>query len=115
MPIFKPKSSKILNTTSKNAITLDNKHRSIIDEITNDENEKLPKLKETKQRLKQTYQQATTIDAKLDIKEQIDLISHQIKEIKIAKKEYYLDNSKYVFEYYETKKQHHKVTDSLPF
>jgi hypothetical protein len=104
MPIFKPKSSKILNTTSKNAITLDNKHRSIIDEITNDENEKLPKLKETKQRLKQTYQQATTIDAKLDIKEQIDLISHQIKEIKIAKKEYYLDNSKYVFEYYETKK-----------
>lgn len=104
MPIFKPKSSKLLQITAKNATTLDNKHKAIIDEFTQDENETLPKLKEAKQLLKQKYLQCTTIDSKLDLKEQIEEIVQQIKEIKMAKKHYYLDNSKYVFEYYETKK-----------
>lgn len=104
MPIFKPKSSKLLQITAKNSTTLDNKHKAIIDELTQDENETLPKLKEAKQLLKQKYLQSTTVYAKLDIKEQLEEIVQQIKEIKMAKKHYYLDNSKYVFEYYETKK-----------
>lgn len=104
MPIFKPKNSKTLPLSFKNATTLDAKHKAIMKEFQYDEDEILPKLKETKKKLKSQYINSTTMDAKLDIKEQIEDITHEIREIKIAKKKYYLDNSKYVFDYYESKK-----------
>lgn len=104
MPIFKPKNSKILQLSVKNATTLDTKHKAIIEEFNYDENELLPKLKETKKKLKSQYMSSYTVDAILDIKEQIKDINRQIKDIKTAKNNYFLDNSKYVFEYYEAKK-----------
>jgi len=104
MPIFKPKNSKILEVSIKNATTLDTKHKAIIEEFQYDENEILPKLKESKKLLKSQYVSTSSLDEKLDIKEQIQDIRRKIKDITIAKKNYYLDNSKYVFDYYETKK-----------
>ena len=43
-------------------------------------------------------------EERLDIKDRIKEINEQIQEIKLKKKEYFLDNSKYIFEYFENKK-----------
>jgi hypothetical protein len=65
----------------------------------------LPELKNEKNKLKKELENSDmTIEQKLDIKDRIDEINTSIKEIKAKKKEYFLDNSKYIFDYFENKK-----------
>ena len=47
MPAFKPKCSKLLQVCSKSSTTLDNKHKSILNEIDVEE-KKIPELKKKK-------------------------------------------------------------------
>ena len=41
--MFKPKPKKKLNVNKKTITTIDNKHGEIIDEMTNEENNEIPK------------------------------------------------------------------------
>ena len=104
MPTFKPKSSKTIQVCEKSTTTLDSKHRSIIEEITYEEEVVLPQLQSQRRKLKKSLKMEKGIEKRLDIEEHIHHLSDKIKHIKQAKKKYYLDNSKYVFEYYENKK-----------
>jgi hypothetical protein len=105
MPIFKPKTNKKIKFNKKNSITLDNKHKEFLNEFSKDENNRLPELKNEKNKLKKELENSDmTIEQKLDIKDRIDEINTSIKEIKAKKKEYFLDNSKYIFDYFENKK-----------
>ena len=45
------------------------------------------------------------IDTCMDIKDQIRNISQQIKTLKSLKKQYLLDNSKHILDYFEQKKK----------
>jgi hypothetical protein len=45
-----------------------------------------------------------TIEQKLDMTDRIKEITSNIKELKSKKKEYFLDNSKFIFDYFENKK-----------
>ena len=104
MPTFKPKSSKTIQVCSKSTTTLDSKHRELLEKITQEEQVELPKLKGEKKRLKKMLKKEKNIEKILDIQDKIDNISKEIKAIKKARKEYYLDNSQYVFKYFENKK-----------
>jgi len=105
MPSFKPKSNKKFKFNKKSAVTLDIKHTEIINEFDKDENNKIPELKYERNLLKnQLNNEDLTIEQRLDIKDQIEQINTNIKDTKLKKKEYYLDNSKYIFEYFENKK-----------
>jgi hypothetical protein len=105
MPSFKPKSNKKIKFNKKSAITLDIKHTEIINEFDKDENDRIPELKYERSMLKkQLNNEDLTIENRLDIEDQIEQINATIKETKLKKKEYYLDNSKYIFEYFENKK-----------
>jgi hypothetical protein len=105
MPSFKPKSNKKIKFNKKSAVTLDTKHTEIINEFDKDENDKIPELKYERSLLKkQLTNKNLTVEQRLDIEDQIELINSTIKETKLKKKEYYLDNSKYIFEYFENKK-----------
>jgi len=104
MPTFKPKSSKTIQVCARSTTTLDSKHRELIESIERDENETLPALKAEKKKLKKLLKQEQNIEKILELQDKIDNLSVEIKLIKNARKEYYLDNSKYVFEYYENKK-----------
>lgn len=104
MPTFKPKSSKTIQVCEKSTTTLDSKHRSLIEEMTHEEEVVLPELQSRRRKLKKSLKIEKGIEKRLDIEEQIDYLSNKIKCIKQAKNNYYLDNSKYVFEYYENKK-----------
>jgi hypothetical protein len=105
MPNFKPKSNKKFKFNKKSAVTLDIKHKEFINEFDKDENDRIPELKYERQELKkQLNNPEISVEQRLDIEDKIRQINETIKEIKIKKKEYYLDNSKYIFEYFENKK-----------
>ena len=105
MPIFKPKTNKKIKYNKKNSITLDNKHKEFLNEFSKDENNRLPELKNEKNKLKKQLENIDlSIEQKLDIQDRINEINTSIKDIKAKKKEYFLDNSKYIFDYFENKK-----------
>jgi len=107
MPSFKPKSSKKIKYNKKSSVTLDTKHNEILNEIDKDENDIIPELKLERQELKQTLKKEfdnLTVEQRLDYEDKINELTIKIREIKSKKKDYYLDNSKFIFEYFENKK-----------
>jgi len=107
MPNFKPKSSKKIKFNKKTSVTLDTKHKEFLNEFTKDENSKIPELKLERQELKQKLHDENSnlsIEQRLDVEDKINEITDNIKELKTKKKEYFLDNSKFIFEYFENKK-----------
>ena len=107
MPSFKPKTAKRIKFNKKSSITLDNKHKEFLNEFSKDENDRIPELKFERQELKEKLKlnkNELTIEQQLDYQDKINEITQNIKEIKIKKKEYFLDNSKFIFDYFENKK-----------
>ena len=105
MPSFKPKTIKKIKYNKQNAVTLDNKHKEFINEFAKDENNRIPILENEKNQIKnQLNNQELNIELKLELLDKLKEINSKIKELKNKKKEYFLDNSKYIFEYFEKKK-----------
>ena len=107
MPIFKPKTNKKIKFNKKTAITLDNKHKEFLNEFSKDDYDNIPKLKYEKQELLEKINSGKndlSVEQHLEMKDRIKEIKKNIIEIKARKKEYFLDNSKYIFNYFENKK-----------
>jgi hypothetical protein len=104
MPLFKQTNTTNIKINKKKLTTLDGKHKELIQEYTKAEKEQLPKLRNEKKILQEQLSIAEDIKEKLDIKDQIKTINREISEIKQNKKNYLLNNSKYIFEYFEQKK-----------
>ena len=106
MPTFKPKSVKKIKYNKKSSITLDGKHKEFLNEFSKDENNTIPELQMEKQELKQKLatENTITLEQKLDYQDKINEITQNIKYLKNKKKEYFLDNSKFIFDYFENKK-----------
>ena len=105
MPSFKPKSAKKIKFNKKSSITLDGKHNEFLNEFSKDENDRIPDLQLEKYELKELLQKDTlTVEQQLEYQDKINEINETIKQIKGRKKEYFLDNSKFIFDYFENKK-----------
>jgi hypothetical protein len=105
MPNFKPKSNKKIKFNKKTSITLDTKHKEFLNEFNKDENSLIPELKLERHEIKQKLNDVNLpIEKRLDLEDRIQEITEQIRCVKSKKKEYFLDNSKYIFEYFENKK-----------
>ena len=107
MPSFKPKSNKKIKFNKKTSITLDTKHKEFLNEFTKDENGTIPDFKIERQELRQKIIDSCdelTVEQKLDIEDKINDLTEKIRETKLKKKDYFLDNSKFIFEYFENKK-----------
>jgi hypothetical protein len=106
MPSFKPKTTKKIKVSKKYTTTLDGKHKEFINEFSKNETEIIPTLKLEKKQLKLQLLNNSDllIEQVMDIRDRIKEISETIKELQTQKKKYLLDNSKYVFEYFENKK-----------
>ena len=87
--------------------SIDKKHGQLLEEFHNDETVLIPTLLESKNRLKSKIRSLTSgrIEEYVDLKDQIDTIKTQIKELRLKKKRYLLENSKHVFNYFEEKKK----------
>jgi hypothetical protein len=105
MPAFKPKTNKKINVCKKYLTTLGGKHAEFVNEFESDETVLIPKLKKEravyKYRLKN---EDLNIEEELEIRDRIAEITDNIRELKKKKNNYYLNNSKYIFEYFENKK-----------
>ena len=114
MPVFKPKSTKKFKICKKYTTTLDGKHNEFINEFNKYEFDTIPTLKEEKHNLTKQLEDTTNmnIDQIMDIKDRIKEINKTIKELKNKKTDYFLDNSKYIFEYFENKKNISNIDDS---
>jgi hypothetical protein len=104
MPIFKPKTNKKIKYNKKTLTTLDNKHKEFLNDFSKDESVNIPKLKNEKLELKKQLENTLSVEDKLDIQDKINEINLLLKKLKLKKKEYFLDNSKYIFDYFENKK-----------
>jgi hypothetical protein len=105
MPSFKPKATKKIRVCKKYTTTLDGKHKEFVNEFVKNECEIIPKLKEERQQLKKELHSTNLpIEQIMEIKDRLKEINEEIKASKEKKTDYYLDNSKYIFEYFENKK-----------
>ena len=107
MPNFKPKTNRKIKFNKKTSITLDGKHKEFLNEFSKYEIDTIPNLKIEKQELKKKLENINndlTLEQKLDIADKINEITLKINDLKNKKKEYFLDNSKFIFDYFENKK-----------
>ena len=87
--------------------TIDNYHHSIISQINNSSTNLIPQLKKQKKDLISKYndnKKTLSMDEKNEIKDSINKIKSEIIEMEERNNNYLLNNSKYIFEYFEKKK-----------
>ena len=108
MPSFKPKNVKKIKVNKKNSTTLDGKHKEFINEFNKDEIDRIPKLKEERAEIrsileKNNQDKLLTIEQIMDYQDKLRDIAIEIRSLKSKKVDYFLDNSKYIFDYFENK------------
>ena len=106
MPSFKPKTNKEITTDVQRNITLDIKHREYMDKFYNYENKLITDIEIKIESLKKEQLNYSSMDEmykKYD--KNIAKQFNQIKKLKKEIQEYYLNNSKYIFSYFEEKKK----------
>ena len=98
------KGNRIQNQT---IYTIDLKHSEMLERFHNIETVIIPNLLEEKENLKNSVPnlKENQLDEFMKIKDRIAEINKEIKQLKSEKKNYLLDNSKHVFNYFEQKKQ----------
>ena len=105
MPTFKPKTNKKISISKKYSTTLDGKHKEFVNDFIKDENDIIPRLKEEQTELKILLKDTKLpIEQIMEFNDRIREINETIKELKGKKINYFLDNSKFIFEYFENKK-----------
>jgi len=109
MSSFKSKVSKVIKVNKKYSITIDNKHNEILNDMNKNIINQIPYLKEERNKLKKELEECledstSNIEKRLDINDKLQELNQEIKNIKNRKKEYFLNNSKYIFDYFENKK-----------
>ena len=105
MPNFKPKTNKKIEIDEKSIVTVDSKH----DELMNSFKKEQQDIKAIKKEIKLLKQLITennydTIDEKLEHIDKLNELKKHVRNTKNKKKQYLLNNAKYVFDYFETKK-----------
>jgi len=97
------KNSQPINTLN----TIDLKHTDMLNRFEDIETKIIPALQAEKTLLKNKVPtlKENQIDEYMDIRDKIQAIQKQIRSLKLEKKNYLLDNSKYIFQYFEQKQQ----------
>ena len=114
MPSFKPKTSKKIKVCKKYTSSLDSKHKEFVNEFIKDEFDTIPRLKEERCILNKQLEleHKLTIEQIMECKDRIKDINEIIKELKNKKNNYFLNNSKYIFEYFENKKNINNIEET---
>jgi hypothetical protein len=99
----KKQPSKKIHTNT----TIDEKHTEMLNYFYELDIIIIPNLINEKKNLKQKMRELNTnkIDVYIEIRDKIDSLNREINELKSKKKQYLLDNSKHIFEYFEEKKK----------
>ena len=87
--------------------TIDIKHRELLEQFDIIETETIPKLLNEKETLKNNIKtmRRNEYDDYMNTRDRIIAINAEISKLKNKKKNYLLDNSKHIFDYFEQKKK----------
>jgi hypothetical protein len=87
--------------------TIDENHTEMINKFDEIETKKIPELKEELKGIKQTLKtmDKVQIEKYMDMQDKYKKIKEEIASLKKEKKKYLLENSKYIFQYFEDKKK----------
>tara|TARA_Y100001958_G_scaffold159820_1_gene163504 strand:- start:3807 stop:4925 length:1119 start_codon:yes stop_codon:yes gene_type:complete len=108
MTRFKPKTKKPIAVCDKKITTIDKTHKERLYMFEDDDN-LIKKLKKDKDGIKKKLQRNDmSLEDKLDEIDHLNSIKKQIKTIQQKKKNYLLNNSNFIFEYFEEKKNINK-------
>lgn len=86
------------------ANTIDEKHTELLNDFHHDRTIKIPEIKHQIMGKKKKLLEQNNIEEYMDIKDDIERLQNNLKRIRSLKKKYLIDNSKYVFSYFEEKK-----------
>lgn len=116
MPSFKYKTNKKINVDNKSIVTLDNRHKEMQLHFLNVTNIIIPNLLKEKKELESVLNNEEEIrnfpiEKQLELKDRFSDIKNTLKTHKNNIKQYYLSNSKYIFDYFENKKEISKGTN----
>jgi ribosomal protein L37AE/L43A len=102
---FKPKANKKIEVNKNATVTLDSKHHEMIEKF-NKELAEIPKFEReiAEIQYKINVGEYDNIEHKLDMIDTIKSLKTRINRIKKNKNKYLLNNSKYIFNYFENKK-----------
>ena len=91
----------------QNNVTIDEKHSQLLDEFRTIETETVPNMESEKADLKEQLKNLheDDIDVRMEIKDRIRDLTAEIKQLKMKKNNYLLENVQYVFNYFEEKKK----------
>ena len=98
----------------KSTVTLDGKHSEYLDEFNKDD-ELVDKLLAEKNELQEKLtkhhvpKSGSKLQQHLDRKDRYQEVTSKVKKLKKKRVDYLLDNSKYVFSYFENKKIYQKA------
>jgi len=84
--------------------TIDEKHTEMLDKFNHIENVQIPKLNSEKEALIERSKMDIKIDEYMEIVDKLQTIRKELNSLKSLKKKYFLENSKYIFNYFEEKK-----------
>jgi hypothetical protein len=108
MPFFKQNNKRAHNINNSNNNNnfqlLDIQHSKLMNEFKNDENIQIPKLNKSIDQLQKQINITTNKNKIMNLTSMIRSNKNKIKKLKKKKNDYLLDNSKYIFEYFENKK-----------
>jgi hypothetical protein len=96
---FKPKCDKQIEIDKNDLTTLDTKHNEFLEKFWREEEEEIPKLLKEREKIL-NKRQKNFADG-----ERIKEIDGTIRRMRKAKKDYFLQNSKHIFEYFENKQK----------
>tara|TARA_X000000368_G_scaffold64865_1_gene46266 strand:- start:1652 stop:2758 length:1107 start_codon:yes stop_codon:yes gene_type:complete len=108
MPSFKPKNSKAIKVINNN-ITLDTKHDEILEQFKNELEVIIPKNEKLIEKLTGSLKKNNCVETREKIKQ----LQKQNKSYLQKHKQYHLDNSKYIFDYFESKKNISEGTNKI--
>lgn len=122
------KKQQIKKNSLKTSVTLADKHMYFVNGFHLDLNFTIPNLKAEREQLKQKLEQTVKESEKqliefgissnmpqiMTMKDRIKEINHQIRKLRDDKDTYHLDNSGYIFEYFENKKENETVQLAKP-
>lgn len=102
---FKQKPNKKIVLDEKSIVTLDSKHREHQSKIAKLKSETIPQLNKEKRALKQQLLANSASSNAVELQERINDLRTTIRAHQQECKNYYLDNSEIIFDYFENKQQ----------
>ena len=86
-------------------ITLDNKHNEMLKNFNDIDNIKIPDIEKNIQNLKKQLKKDLNLERMLEMTDELKILKKKRRKLKKERKEYFLNNSKYIFDYFEKKRE----------